>query len=85
MQAHSIQFSVTNQTTGEVLANTSYRIILDNNVEYIGVTDARGLTEIVGNDSPFTAELEAPYYGYEHPILSISSEHITCTDDACHL
>lgn len=60
---HSLQFELKNQTTGEPLTNTPYRILLSTNTEYQGLTNSSGLTELIENDTPFTAQLEAPYYG----------------------
>jgi uncharacterized Zn-binding protein involved in type VI secretion len=73
MQPHSIQFAVTGAATGQILADVSYRIILDNNNEYIGMTDSAGLTEVVGSDIPFTARIEAPYYDGKRTISRIDT------------
>lgn len=85
MQPHSIQFSITNKTTGASLCNASYRIILDNNTEYIGLADDQGLTEIIGSDVPFTARIETPYYDGKRAISCIgTNSNITDTNtDSC--
>lgn len=79
-EAHSIQFAVTNKTDKAALINASYRIIMDNNTEYIGITDAEGLTEIVGNNVPFTAKIQVPYYDGRRKIASIQNN--TCSGDS---
>ena len=61
--AHSIQFKLTNKTTGALLANAPYRISSNHNAEYHGLTDSYGLTELVEYEDSFAVEIEAPYYG----------------------
>ena len=61
--AHSLRFELKNTVTGKLLPNTPYRILLSTNTQYVGISDSSGLTETVENDTPFTAQLEAPYYG----------------------
>jgi len=60
---HEISFTVLDERNREPKAHMRYLISLSNNVEYIGVTDSNGTTELIGNDQPFTATIEIPYYG----------------------
>lgn len=80
--AHSLQFELKNQATGELLVNTPYRILSSHNTEYQGLSDSSGLTEIIENDNPFTAQVEAPYYGNldEHTSIHASEQ---CGADSC--
>lgn len=80
--AHSLQFELKNKATGELSANTRYRILLSTNTEYQGLTDSTGLTEVVENDTPFTAQLEAPYYG-DSTDQSFLDSGGQCDADSC--
>ncbi|WP_354335075.1 hypothetical protein [Undibacterium sp. GrIS 1.2] len=58
---YQIQFQLRADRTGLPSANTRYRITLENGKEFIGVSDAGGMTQLIHADSPITAKLEAPY------------------------
>lgn len=60
---HTIQFQVIDEESGKPVPHTRYLLVLSNNTEVIGITDAKGFTDPVGNDTPFTADIKVPYYG----------------------
>jgi len=60
---HTINFFIEDGRTSQPLTHTPYLLVLSNNSEYMGTTDANGLTETVGSAEPFSAHIEIPYYG----------------------
>lgn len=75
--AYDLQFLVQGDRTGVPMANTPYKITLDNGREFVGKTDQKGLTEIVSADYPAQATLIAPYNDNE------INTHEYCGIDSC--
>lgn len=57
------QFKVLDSTTGRPVANTPYRIRLEDGTQFFGRTDFFGLTHRVGANRAQMATLEIPYHG----------------------
>lgn len=57
-------FLVKNEKTGAVLADTPYKITLEDGTEVQGVTDHAGHTQKVCADSPQKATIKVPYYDH---------------------
>ncbi len=69
-------FLVKNENTGAILANTPYKITLEDGREVQGVTDHAGHTQKVSADSPQKATIEVPYYDH-------CDTHSSDGSDAC--
>lgn len=63
--AYDLQFLVQGDKTGKPMANTPYKITLDNGREFTGKTDKNGLTKKVSADYPAQATLIAPHHDSE--------------------
>lgn len=63
--AYDLQFLVQGDKTGKPMANTPYKITLDNGREFTGKTDKNGLTQKVSADYPAQATLIAPHHDNE--------------------
>lgn len=70
-------FRVQDESTGKALANTRYRITLDDGTELVGTTDAGGMTEKVCSDHPQNATIEVPFYDHDSTSHA-DHEHCTC-------
>lgn len=55
-------FVVINEKTGEIMADTPYKITMEDGCEVIGVTDQSGHTEKVCSHYAQQATIEVPYY-----------------------
>jgi len=62
---YDLQFLVQGDKTGKPMANTPYKITLDNGREFTGKTDKNGLTQKVSADYPAQATLIAPHHDNE--------------------
>lgn len=60
--SYDLQFLVRGDKTGKPMANTPYKITLDNGREFTGKTDKNGLTQKVSADYPAQATLIAPHH-----------------------
>lgn len=60
--AYDLQFLVQGDKSGKPMANTPYKIMLDDGRDFFGKTDKNGLTQKVGADYPAQATLIAPYH-----------------------
>ncbi|MBZ8142479.1 hypothetical protein CLD22_21585 [Rubrivivax gelatinosus] len=81
VRAHPVfdlHFLLKDEETGAPLFGIPYRITLDTGEEFLGQTDAGGLTQIVSSGEQRVACLEAPYYGQIN-----SNSHADNGYDAC--
>ena len=74
---YDLAFHVQDESTGQALTNTRYRITLDDGTELIGTTDAGGMTEKACSDHPQNATIEVPYYDHDSPPHT-DHEHYAC-------
>jgi uncharacterized Zn-binding protein involved in type VI secretion len=77
--AYDLQFQLNGKTSGRPMVNVPYKITLENGDEVTGITDAKGLTQLVSDNSALMAKIEAPYYGNSGKQINAGSGQ-----DACH-
>ena len=73
------QFKVLDSLTGRAVANTPYRIRLENGEQFSGMTDMFGLTQRVGANRAQMATLEIPYHGNSTSTIDSSEQPSTCS------
>lgn len=74
---YDLVFHVRDAATGKALAHTCYRITLDDGTEFVGTTDASGMTEKACSDHPQNATIEVPFYDHDSS-PDTDHEHYAC-------
>lgn len=73
-----LHFLLKDDKTGKPVSGIPYKITLDSGEEFIGNTDANGLTQTVGSNTQRVANIEAPYYGDISSSSHSHDEHGPC-------
>lgn len=73
------QFKVLDSMTGRPIANTPYRIYLQDGQQFFGTTDIFGFTRKVGANQVQMATLEIPYHGNSTGIVDAGGQPGACS------
>jgi uncharacterized Zn-binding protein involved in type VI secretion len=74
---YDLAFRVQDESTGKALAHMRYRITLDDGTEFVGTTDASGMTEKACSDHLQNATIEVPFYDHDSTTHT-DHEHCAC-------